>query len=345
MPRIRFILISIILGLSGFTARAELSDLDCIIEPSDIVDAGSAVRGIIQTINFDRSDVVNKGEVIAKLESDVEKAALKRARINARSNTSIELQKQAYKLLSQNQSRNRPLARMDAISKQEMDQLSTETDIAALRVKLEEHNLALAKTEYERAQASLNRTIIKSPIQGVIVERYKTAGEYVENEPLIRIAKLHPLHVEVLVPTEHFGELKPGMIGQVTPAVASQEPLTAMVERIDRVADAASDTFGVRLRLDNPEYSIPAGVRCVVSFNSLSDLETEHRLLSYKRIEKATKSLIDTESDWVFISLKTAIEKLREFSTPLLSKIGNDESTIEKTVRTKQRKSSNKNPG
>jgi hypothetical protein len=34
---------------------------------------------------------------------------------------------------------------------------------------------------------------------------------------------------------------------------------------VDRVADAASGTFGVRLSLANPDYRIPAGLRCKLS--------------------------------------------------------------------------------
>jgi multidrug efflux pump subunit AcrA (membrane-fusion protein) len=42
--------------------------------------------------------------------------------------------------------------------------------------------------------------------------------------------------------------------------------LEAMVRRIDSVADAASATYGVRLTLDNPDLTIPSGVRCQVDF-------------------------------------------------------------------------------
>jgi len=37
---------------------------------------------------------------------------------------------------------------------------------------------------------------------------------------------------------------------------------------VDTVIDSASDTFGVRLRLSNPQYVIPAGVRCQIRFLS-----------------------------------------------------------------------------
>jgi multidrug efflux pump subunit AcrA (membrane-fusion protein) len=36
---------------------------------------------------------------------------------------------------------------------------------------------------------------------------------------------------------------------------------------VDRVVDAASGTFGVRLEVPNPNYRLPAGLKCKARFN------------------------------------------------------------------------------
>jgi hypothetical protein len=77
---------------------------------------------------------------------------------------------------------------------------------------------------------------------------------------------LDPLHVEVIVPVEYLGRITPGMRAEVTPVVSSQGMHVATVTRVDRVADAASGTFGVRLSLSNPDYAIPGGLRCQLGF-------------------------------------------------------------------------------
>jgi len=41
---------------------------------------------------------------------------------------------------------------------------------------------------------------------------------------------------------------------------------TAKVVIVDRVIDAASGTFGVRLEIPNPKYELPAGLKCRVIF-------------------------------------------------------------------------------
>jgi len=42
----------------------------------------------------------------------------------------------------------------------------------------------------------------------------------------------------------------------------------ARVVVVDRVIDAASSTFRVRLQIPNKGYSLPSGLRCQVDFSS-----------------------------------------------------------------------------
>ena len=83
-------------------------------------------------------------------------------------------------------------------------------------------------------------------------------------------AQLDPLNVEVLLPASRFGMIKPGMRANVT-----QEPLEgsypAVVKIVDRVVDASSGMFGVRLELPNPDNKLPGGLRCTVSFSGVED--------------------------------------------------------------------------
>lgn len=245
-----------------------LPELDCVIEPSAIVDAGSSVPGLIEAINVDRSDMIQSGDVLARLESSVERAALQRASVQARSTANIELREESLKLGTLTEQRNAELYDIAAISKQDMEQLQSERRIAELQVKQEKHNRRVAELDYKRAKAALERLTIRSPINGVVTDKFKTVGEYVEDEPVLRVAQLDPLFIEVVVPVEHLGKVQAGMQASVTPSAGNLGDYGAIVERVDRVADAASGTFGVRLRLPNPDYSIPAGLRCKVAFNA-----------------------------------------------------------------------------
>lgn len=249
-------------------SRTVVSDMDCVVEPSLVVDLGSAAPGLIAKTMFDRSDFVSKGTVMAQLESGVEEATLAIAAEKATHVTGIDLRKKTAEFGDRNHSRNIKLANTKLISSQELDQVSTEAVVAHLQVRQEEESHQLAQLELRQAEALLARRSIVSPIEGTVVERFKTSGEYIDNDPVYRIAQLNPLHVEVIVPIDLLGSIETGMTGgvMVNAPGFENETLDAVVRRIDAVGDAASGTYGVRLELDNPDLVIPSGVRCQVSF-------------------------------------------------------------------------------
>jgi len=245
-----------------------LSDLDCIVEPSIVADLGSSVPGLLETIHFDRSDYVSEGVVLAELESGVEKAALALAEKAASLSTAVELRKMNAGLGYRTAERNQALFQKASISSQTMDQVKTESRLAQLQVQQERDNRELAELDAVRAQAALNRRIIRSPFAGSLTQRYKSVGEYVEGEPVFQLAKLDPLHIEVIVPLQHLGLISVDMLGEITLTAPGFEDRTlkASVRRIDTVADAASATYGVRLEMSNTDLTIPAGVRCQIDF-------------------------------------------------------------------------------
>jgi RND family efflux transporter MFP subunit len=239
---------------------------DCVIEPSEIVDVGSAVPGVIETMRVDRSDLVNKGMIIAKLESGTERASVELAKTRAELTTSIELRRANAGYNRRKQSRNRELFQKAIISKNDMDLAKTETHIAQLQVRQEKDNQLIAGLEWQRTREVLKRRTIHSPIDGVVMERFKSVGEYVKDTPVVRVAQLDPLHVEVIMPVDLLGRIHHGMRAEVTIDVPGQAKQVATVTRVDRVSDAASGTFGVQLLLPNPDYQIPSGLRCRLAF-------------------------------------------------------------------------------
>lgn len=245
-----------------------LSDMDCVVEPSATVELGSAVPGLLAHTYYDRSDFVSAGTVVARLESNVERVSLSIAEHVASSSTAIDLRSLSADFGNRTRVRNAKLLKTSGISRQVMDQVDTEARIAGLQVAQEVEGQNLAELEVERAKALLDRREIRTPITGSVVQKFKSAGEYVDSEPVYQIAQLDPLHVEVIVPIEYLGNLETGMEAAVSLAVPGFENqlLEAIVRRIDAVADAASATYGVRLTLANPKLTIPSGVRCQVDF-------------------------------------------------------------------------------
>jgi multidrug efflux pump subunit AcrA (membrane-fusion protein) len=98
----------------------------------------------------------------------------------------------------------------------------------------------------------------------VIAERYMSPGERVEEKPIVRVATIDPLRVEVVLPAALFGLVRLDDTLMVTPDTPNTAPRPAKIVLVDRLLDGPSNTFRVRLALSNPGGELPAGVRCTV---------------------------------------------------------------------------------
>ena len=214
--------------------------MDCLLEPSLVANVGTPVEGTLNEVLVDRGSEVRKGQVVARLNAAVEAATV-----------TLRQAQEAYG--QRKVARNEELFRQDLISASDKDELETQTRLAGLELK--------------QQQEVLNLRTILSPLTGVVVERYLAPGDRVSQEKILKLAQIDPLNVEVVVPVHMFGSIKLGMDGQIRLSPLLSGNYTAKVVVVDRVVDAASGTFGVRLQLPNPGYKIPAGIRCGVRFN------------------------------------------------------------------------------
>jgi RND family efflux transporter MFP subunit len=245
---------------------ADADAYDCIIEPSERVEISSPVEGLIRRIAVERSDLVETGQTVVELESDVERAQVKLARARAQMVGSVRAREAAVALQQRREDRVGRLYASNALSLDLRDQVETEAEIA--RRELEEARDArrLASLEVEQAMAVLSRREIRSPVAGVVVDRLMSPGEVVDHETILVVAQVDPLRVEVILPAALFGTVTPGARAAVEPELPGDRVYVASVDVVDRVIDAASGTFGVWLELPNPEYEIPGGLNCRVRF-------------------------------------------------------------------------------
>lgn len=253
------------LNLSVSTA-AQAVELDGLIEPYLIVNVGSSVIGIIDTVEVDRGDFVKKGQVLARLRDKVERATMELARARAQMKSTIAARQARLDYTQRKQERMEELFKKKVIPFENMDESRTDTKLAEMQLAEEVENLGLAELEYKRSVEVVTRMTIRSPITGVVMERFLSPGEYVENQPVLKLAQIDPLNVEVFAPVEMFGTIKVGLQAKVRPEAPIGGSYNAKVVIVDRVIDAASGTFGIRLEIPNPKNMLPAGLKCRVLF-------------------------------------------------------------------------------
>ena len=260
------------LNLAGAAAARAQADnaFDCIIEARQMVEIRSPVEGLIEKIHVERGDTVQRGQVVVTLEGGPERAALAVARSRAEQAGAVKAAEAKLALAQRKESRAEELSRQNFVSPNALEEARTERMLAESELKVARESQRLAELEVRRASEALALRTIRSPIAGVVVERNMKTGELASTnvkEPIMRLAEINPLNVEVIIPASLYGTVKIGDHADVMPETP-KGMFDAKVVVVDKVINAASGTFGVRLELPNPKQLLPAGARCKVRFVS-----------------------------------------------------------------------------
>jgi len=263
--RAAYIMIVTLVCLCSAGVRAE--PLSCLIQPYQEADIGTQVVGVIDRVLVERGDFVKKGQPVVQLNSDVERAALAAAKLRAEATADLRAAASNNEFAQKKKVRTDDLYQKNFVSQQATDQAATEAQVAEMKLRQVREQQRLAQQELQLAQAQLAQRTIRSPLNGVVVEKYLSEGERVEEKAVVKVAAIDPLKVEVIVPASYFSKIKQGMGANVKPDMAEATPQAAKVVVVDKVIDAASNSFRVRLELPNPNYQLPPGLRCKVDFD------------------------------------------------------------------------------
>jgi RND family efflux transporter MFP subunit len=265
-----FISASLLMTAVAVAQTSDDAQLNCRIEPSVVVEVSSAVEGVISEVVVDKNDQVHKGDVLARLDAGMEAATAELRRVQADLNSDIDAQQLALDFSQRSLERVKNLYEKKAASFSELDKVKTERAIAAQQLQQAQDRKNQAQLDYQRALADLARRKIVSPIDGIVVERFKEPGEHIDYEPVLKLAQLDPLRVEVFAPSSLYGLVKKGMRATVTPELgAMAKNISAEVILVDQVIDGPSNTFGIRLSFPNPGNKLPSGLKCRVSFQGV----------------------------------------------------------------------------
>lgn len=234
-----------IIALFGFIAlvipSASFADeiMDCLLEPNKRIEVSSPVQGVLKQVYVIRGDKVSKGQKLFELRAELEDAELNLARARAEFSARTLI-------------RNEHLYQQELLSIHEKDEFETDARLAQLSL--------------EEAKVRLQMKRIYSPVDGFVIETMKAEGEFVDERPILILASIDPLYVEVVAPIDYLRRVSKGMTATVTPEAPLNSPHTASVIIVDPIVDAASGTIRIRLEMDNTDLTIPSGLKCAVKF-------------------------------------------------------------------------------
>jgi RND family efflux transporter MFP subunit len=257
----------LLLALS-YAAGAAEQRFDCVIDPAARVSVGGPVVGLLDEVLVDRGDKVKRGQVLARMQSEVEAATVALDQAKADNDAELELRTTQLALSKKKLERTQILFSKQVATAEKLDELNAEVQVNERLAALARLAHRVSLLELARSQKLLQQREIRSPVDGIVTERLMHGGENVHQESVIvKLARLDPLHVEVYLPVKLYPLVRIGMTGIVEPAAPIEGRFDAKISVIDQVFDVASGTFGVRLDLPNPDGRLPGGHRCQTAFS------------------------------------------------------------------------------
>jgi membrane fusion protein, multidrug efflux system len=175
--------------------------------------------GLVSRIEAEEGDRVQEGQVLARL--DDEEWSLQAQQARARASAAADAVTRA-----------RALAELELISLQEVDNLVSDSSVAA--------------SDLELAELRVRNAAIRSPITGVITHRYVERGSQVgATEAVFRVADVDRLEAHVAVPEREATRVQVGQTARILLQEGGQPSALGRVERIRPVVDPESGTVRV----------------------------------------------------------------------------------------------------
>jgi len=222
-------------------ARLELS-LPGEVEGSRDALLGAAMGGYVERVAVESGDQVRQGQVLVRVDSASHAARLRQARVEK---DAAERELERARRLG------------DAIPSAQLDQAETryQAAVAALRT----------------AQVAVGRAVVKAPFAGTVADVEVEQGEVAApGAPLVRLVKLHPVHVVTTVPDRDVVALREGMTVRVrTEARADWHEGT--IVHINPAANTRTRAFSVDVEVPNPDASLLPGMIATVHVDAEVD--------------------------------------------------------------------------
>jgi HlyD family secretion protein len=260
------------------------------LRPTNQVEIGSETSGRIDQIYVDVNDRVARGEVLARINTDVIDDQITQQAANLRSARAQVAQAQASLEYDKAQ-----LARLQEVSRLSGGRVpsKSEMEIAEANVARSEASLASANASVTAAQAQLssaqtnrNRAIIRSPVSGVVLARQVETGQTVAasfNTPtLFVIAEdLSQMQLRVSIDEADVGNVKVGQKANFTVDAYPGREFPAVVERVDLASNttttaaqqanaAAVVTYEARLTVTNAQGLLRPGMTASAAISTAS---------------------------------------------------------------------------
>jgi len=243
------------------------------LNPVILVDVGSQVSGKIEKIYVDFNSSVKQGDLLAELDQSQIEAQIEQNQANYQSSVaSVERSKVAMEIAQKNYERALSLYEKNLIASQEKDTAEASYLQAKADLVSAEARASQAKYQLDASNVNLGYTIIRSPIDGVVVSRNINVGQTVaasfQAPVLFQIANdLAKMQVECLVDEADVGSVKEGQKVKFTVEAYPNDVFWGTVRQVRYAAQVQSNvvSYTAVLDVDNSSLKLLPGMTATCS--------------------------------------------------------------------------------
>jgi len=250
-----------------------LVDTTGTLNPVNIVDVGSQVSGKIEDIYVDFNSHVTAGQIIAKIDQELFITKVDQNEANYQSSVAaLEKSKISLTLAEKSLERSKELFEKKLISVEDRENAEANYYNAKSDLQSAEARLAQSKSQLESSKVDLAYTVIKSPIDGVVINRNINVGQTVaasfQAPVLFQIANdLSKMQVECSVDEADIGKVEESQKVTFTVDAFPNEKFSGVVQQVRYSPEVISNvvTYTTIVEVENPELKLRPGMTATVS--------------------------------------------------------------------------------
>jgi HlyD family secretion protein len=248
------------------------------IEAMRVAPVGSQVSGIVKKLYADFNSIVTAGQVIAELDPSLYQVQVDLQTANyERQVGEIANQRQQLDNDMRNLERTRALFEKQLVNQQQLEQAELQVKTRRVQLEAAEKTLKTQEANLNQAKLNLSYTIIRSPIDGVVVNRMVDEGQAVQSSMnvaqfFILATDLRVLRVNAGIDEAEIGKIQPGM--PVTFTVDTYEGTTfnGVVDTVRLNASTQNNvvTYPVWIRVQNDDLRLRPALTATVRIRTQS---------------------------------------------------------------------------
>lgn len=238
------------------------------LEAVTTVQVGTQVSGIVESLSADFNSIVRKGQVLARLEQSIYRSAIEQAQANV-TKAAAELERARLSAEDAETKRQRAeqLADRQLIARNELDNATLTRDTATSQIRSAEASLAQARAALRLAQVNLTKTVIASPIDGIVISRNVDVGQTVAaslSAPTLYViaADLSRMQLNANIDESEMGKIQAGQTVSFTVDAYPGQTFAGRVEQVRLNPVVANNvvTYAAIVSASNPDLALMPGM-------------------------------------------------------------------------------------